>query len=54
MKKNNNNKNNNNKKHKGIKLITLLPAKHGMFFIQMTTGAIRNKASREKKRLRLE
>ena len=42
------------KKHKGIKLVTLLPAKHGMFFIQMTTGAIRNKASREKKRLRLK
>ena len=40
-------------KHKGIKLVTLLPAKHGMFFIQMTTGAIRNKALREKKRLRL-
>ena len=40
------------KKHKEIKLVTLLPAKHGMFFIQMTTGAIRNKASREKKRLR--
>ena len=41
-------------KTQGDKLVTLLPAKHGMFFIQMTTGAIRNKASREKKRLRLE